>query len=113
MFKLLLVSHHIAFSSVQSIVSSYTISYVSAHTDINTVTIIDQSQAADLRLEKMMNGDIQEVAEDDRQVHKICNFQPENCGTVYVDSLNTASATMENCGNHVPQVTCSSHFCPQ
>ena len=56
---------------------------------------------------------IQEINEDIRQTHKTYHFQ--NCGTVYMDSFNARGVRMENCGNNVPQVTCtlssSSHLC--
>ena len=68
-------------------------------------------QAADPRVEKKPNPrspDIQEINEDICQIHKIYQFQ--NCGTVYMDSLNARGVRMDNCGNNVPQVTCSSFF---
>jgi hypothetical protein len=71
--------------------------------------IVDQSSADPTRMGKSpqkSNG--QEIDEDDREVHKIYHFY--NCGVVNVDSLNTRTITMENCGNYVPQVTCSSLF---
>ena len=77
------------------------------------------SQAADPRLEKTTNfrsqaPDIQEVNEDIHQTHKIYNFKFQNCGTVYmpVDSFNARGVRMDNCGNNVPQVTCSLSFSP-
>ena len=56
---------------------------------------------------QMQKSDIQEVNgdEDIRQTHKQYHFQ--NCGAVYIDSLNARGVRMENCGNHVPQFTCS------
>ena len=53
-------------------------------------------------------SDTQDINEDIRQTHKIYHFQ--NCGTVSVDSFNARGVTMENCGNTIPQVTCSSSF---
>ena len=73
--------------------------------------------AADRLGETMNSGspqtqksDIQEVNEDIHQTHKLYHFQ--NCGTVYMDSLNARGVRMENCGNHVPQFTCSWFFSP-
>ena len=73
--------------------------------------------AADRLGETMNSGspqtqksDFQEVNEDIRQTHKLYHFQ--NCGTVYMDSLNARGVRMENCGNHVPQFTCSWFFSP-
>ena len=62
--------------------------------------------AADRKLEK----NPQEINEENCQAHKIYNFQ--NCGTVNlnVDSFNTRTITMENCGNKV--TICSSFFLP-
>lgn len=60
--------------------------------DENAARIIDQPQTA-----------IQQIDEDDRQAYTIYQFH--NCGTVYLDSLNTRNVAMENCGNNVPQVT--------
>ena len=78
-------------------------------------TLIDDrlSPAAVDRLEKIMVSgsprtqkcDIQELNEDIRQTHKLYHFQ--NRGTVYMDSFNARGVSMENCGNHVPQVICS------
>ena len=70
------------------------------------------SQAADPRLEmptnsrspQTQNSEIQEISEDIHQTHKIYHFQ--NCGTVYMDSLNARGVIMENCGNNIPQVIC-------
>ena len=67
---------------------------------------------------RMQKYEIQEINEDNRQTHKIYHFQ--NCGTVNfnMDSFNTRTITMENCGNKVPpQVNICpsfyfSHFCP-
>jgi hypothetical protein len=76
--------------------------------------IVDRTpQAADHKLEKTTHSkspqtqksDIQEINEDIHQTHKIYHFQ--NCGTVYMDSNNARGVRMENCGNNVPQVTCS------
>ena len=74
------------------------------------------SQAANPRLEKttysrspqMQKSDVQEINEDIPQTHKIYHFQ--NCGTVYMDSFNARGVRMKNCGNNVPQVTCSLFF---
>ena len=79
---------------------------------------LQSPQAADRRLENTTSPqtqkcDIQEINEENRQTQKIYHFQ--NCGTVNlnVDSFNTRTITMENCGNKVPQVTlCSSFFLP-
>jgi hypothetical protein len=65
--------------------------------------IVDQSSADPTRTDKK-----QEIDEDhDCQVHKVYHFY--NC-VVHLDSQNTHTTTMENCGNHLPQVTCSSFF---
>ena len=83
--------------------------------DRNTVIVDRSLQAADPRLEKTTDSrspqtqkcnNIQEINEDNHQTHKIYHF--ENCGTVYMDSFNTHSVKMENCGNNTPKVTCSS-----
>ncbi|KAF8809368.1 hypothetical protein BYT27DRAFT_6529540 [Phlegmacium glaucopus] len=71
--------------------------------DRNTLedaTIINQSPAADPRLEKtthspQLNDDIEE---DGRRIYNIYQFH--NCRTVNVDSLNSHSVTMENCANN-------------
>ena len=58
---------------------------------------------------------IQEIDEDKRITCKIYHF--ESCGTVYMDSLNAHYVKIKNCGNNVPNVTCSlflsfsPHFC--
>ena len=68
-------------------------------------------QAADPRVKKTTSPrspDNQEINEDIRQTHKIYQFQ--NCGIVHMDSLNARGVRMENCGNSVPQVTCSFIF---
>ena len=83
------------------------------------ILIVDRSpQAADPKSEKTTtrnsrSPDVQGINEDVRQTHKIYHFQ--NCGTVYmpVDSYNARGVIMENCGNDVPQVTCSLLFSPQ
>ena len=82
----------------------------------NTLIVDRSPQAADLslRLEKTTNPqspDIQEIKKDIRQTHKIYHFQ--NCGAVYMDSFNAHGVRMENCGNNVPQVSCSLSFSPQ
>ena len=82
------------------------------------ILIVDgspQLEAVDPRLEKTLNSrspDVQEINEDIRQSHKIYHIQ--NCGTVYmpVDSFNARGVRMENCGNNVPQITCSLYFSP-
>ena len=83
--------------------------------DSNTVIVEKSPHAANTNSEKTTNSpspDIQEINEDIRQAHKIYHFQ--NCGTVYmsVDSFNARGVRMENCGNNVPQVTCSLFFFP-
>ena len=74
--------------------------------------MVDRSpQTSGPSLEKTANSpspEIQEINEDIRQAHKIYHFQ--NCGTVYIDSFNARGVRMENCGNNVPQVTCSLAF---
>ena len=78
----------------------------------NTVIVDRSPQAADPSLNRATNSrspDIQEINKDsdNRQTHPIYHFQ--NCGTVYmpVDSFNARGVRMENCGNNVPQITCS------
>ena len=86
--------------------------------------IVDFSpQAADPLLEKITGSrspetqkcNIQEIEEGKRITRKIFHF--ENCGTVYMDSLNAHNVKIKNCGNNVPNVTCllflsfSPHFC--
>ena len=68
------------------------------------------SSPPDPSLEKTTNSrspDIEEISEDIRQTQNIYHFQ--NCGTVCmsVDSFNARGVSMENCGNNIPQVTCS------
>ena len=80
---------------------------------VNTVIVDRSPQAADPDLGKTTNSrspDIQGIKEDIHEINKIYHFQ--NCGTVYmpVDSLNARGVIMENCGNNVPQVTCSLFF---
>ena len=88
----------------------------------DTVNIDRSPQATDPRLETTTNPRspdtleiINEINEDTGKINKIYHFQ--NCGTVYmpVDSFNARGIRMENCGNNVPQITCSlsfsSHFC--
>ena len=87
-------------------------SYSSPYQSVGKNTLIDDRPppAAADRLGKTMNSgspqsqksDIQEENEDFSQTHKKYHFQ--NCGTVYMDSRNVR---MENCGNHIPQVTSS------
>lgn len=61
-----------------------------------------QTQKCDIKLE--------EINDDNRQIHTIYQFQ--NCGTVNlsIDSFNASGVRMENCGNNVPQVTNCSSF---
>ena len=83
--------------------------------DRNTVIDWDDRtrHAAETRLEKTTNSqssqtqksNIQEINRDVRQTDKIYHFQ--NCGTVYVGSFNARGVRMENCGNNIPQFTCS------
>ena len=75
----------------------------------NTVDI----SPPDPRLETTTNSrslDIDEINEDIRQTQNISHFR--NCRTVCmsVDSFNADGVRMENCGNHIPQVTCSYSF---
>ena len=85
---------------------------VNAHRPIHAARqSVMSPQAADLRVEKTTkprSPDIQEINEDIRQTHKIYQFQ--NCGIVYMDSLNARGVSIENSGNNVPQVTCSFSF---
>lgn len=82
--------------------------------DGNTSIDDRSSQVADPRLDKNSRSpqmqECQEMNEDNRQTHKI--YQIQNCGIVYMDSFNACGVRMENCGNHVPQVTCSLSFSP-
>ena len=83
--------------------------------DRNTVIDSDDRtpQAVETRLEKTTNSrspqtqksNIQEINRDVRQTGKIYHFQ--NCGAVYMDSFNARGVRMENCGNNIPQFTCS------
>ena len=62
------------------------------------------------RIEETTNSrspDIEEMNEDIRRTHNIYHIQ--NCGTVCmsVDSFNAQGVRMKNCGNNIPQVTCS------
>ncbi|KAF8809336.1 hypothetical protein BYT27DRAFT_7284531 [Phlegmacium glaucopus] len=63
-------------------------------------TIVNQSPATDPRLEKTTNLHQlnYNIDEDGRQIHKI--YHIHNFGTVYMDSLNSWSVTMENCANN-------------
>ena len=89
-----------------------------ADTNVNALRPIHASrqsimslQAADPMVEKTTNSrspDIQEINEDIRQTHEIYQFQ--NCGTVYMDSLNARGVRIEKCGNNAPQVTTCSLF---
>ena len=59
---------------------------------------------------QMQDGNIQEIDDGNssRSGHKTYHFH--NCRIM--DSFNTRTITMENCGNKVPQVTmCSSFSC--
>ena len=85
--------------------------------DRNTLPVVDAigilNQSDDPTLEKMndlqvQNGDIQGTDDDNHQTHKTYHFH--NCEMVYLDSLNTRSVTMEDCGDHVQQVTRASFF---
>ena len=98
--------------------SSYSASYQSDWIfNRNTIIVNNSPQATNPTLEMTTNppsqtqkSDTQEINEDIRQTHKIYHF--ENCGTVYLDSLNTRGVRIENCGNNVPQVICSLSFSP-
>ena len=92
-------------------------------TDRDKVIVDLSPQAANFRLEKITDSrspetqtcNIQEIDEDKRITCKIYHF--ESCGTVYMDSLNAHYVKIKNCGNNVPNVTCSlflsfsPHFC--
>jgi hypothetical protein len=72
-------------------------------------------QAADPRVETRPRPEqkcelVQEIndSEDNRRNQKIYQFQ--NCGAVYMDSHNAHGVRIENCGNIVPQFTCSLSF---
>jgi hypothetical protein len=97
----------------ESLIPSHTIVYmldmVGGNTFVNAI-VVNQSPA-NLGLKNMtiyphINSDIQAMYEDDRQIYNIYHFQ--DCGTVYLNSFNARGVTMENCGNYIPQVTCSS-----
>ncbi|KAF8811962.1 hypothetical protein BYT27DRAFT_7335937 [Phlegmacium glaucopus] len=66
--------------------------------DTNTIVNVDQRSPPDPRLEKTTNSPQMQSA-DIQAIH----FQ--NCGIVYLNSFNTHSIAMEDCANHVPQVT--------
>ena len=76
------------------------------------INISNQSPQLDKSQMQLESGSIQEIDDDNRpasQEHKVYHFH--NCRIVYLDSFNTRTLTMENCGNKVPQVTiCSSFF---
>ena len=55
-----------------------------------------------------ISPNIEELNRDVRQTDKIYHFQ--NCGTIYIDSFNARGVRMKNCGNNIPQVTCSLIF---
>ncbi|KAF8809330.1 hypothetical protein BYT27DRAFT_7210295 [Phlegmacium glaucopus] len=65
-----------------------------------TTTTVNQSPATDPKLETTTNSPQlnYDVDENGRQIHKIYHFH--NFGTVYMDSLNSHSVTMENCANN-------------
>ena len=79
----------------------------------NTIIVDSSPPTADPRIENTTNSrspqtqkcNIQEINENIGQTHRI--YQIQNCGTVYMDSCNACGVKMENCGNNVPQVTCS------
>ncbi|KAF8801469.1 hypothetical protein BYT27DRAFT_7341959 [Phlegmacium glaucopus] len=77
--------------------------------DEDTIANVDQRSPADQRLEKttnspqMQSADIQATLDEDVRQSPPIHFQ--NHGTVYLNSFNTHSITMEDCANHVPQVT--------
>ena len=93
------------FSNVRSLCASHSIVthwYQSDKLDMvdrNTVSVDRSLQAADPRLKKKKKS---------RSRQTLYHFQ--NCGTVYMDSFNTQGVSIENCGNNVPQVTCSLSF---
>ena len=85
--------------------------------DGNDAVIIDRDKSPQVAdpgsLEKPQTQkkyDIQEINEEKRKTHKSYYFQ--NCGIVNlnVDSFNTRTITMENCGNKVQRVTICSSF---
>ncbi|KAF8809304.1 hypothetical protein BYT27DRAFT_7188006 [Phlegmacium glaucopus] len=63
-------------------------------------TIVNRSPAKGPRSEKTTNYPQlnYDVDEDGRQIHKI--YHIHHCGTVYMDSLNSHSVTIENCANN-------------
>ena len=105
------------------LLSGYTLQFRMDMADRDTVIVDLSPQAADPRLKKITDSrspetqkcNIQEIDEGKRITRKIFHF--ENCGTVYMDSLNAHNVKIKNCGNNVPNVTCllflsfSPHFC--
>ncbi|KAF8799713.1 hypothetical protein BYT27DRAFT_7200939 [Phlegmacium glaucopus] len=77
--------------------------------DRNTIVNVGQRSPADQRSEKttnspqMQSADIQATLGEDVPQSPPIHFQ--NCGIVYLNSFNTRSITMEDCANHVPQIT--------
>jgi len=70
---------------------------------VDPITATDQSESPQLDKSQVQNGNIQEIDDNNRSSseHKILHFH--NCRIV--DSFNTRTITMENCGNEIPQVT--------
>ncbi|KAF8811968.1 hypothetical protein BYT27DRAFT_7208042 [Phlegmacium glaucopus] len=76
--------------------------------DTNTIVNVDQRSPADPRLEKIMNSPQMQSAAiqaKDEDVHRSPPIHFQNCGIVYLNSFNTRGIAMEDCGNHVSQVT--------
>ncbi|KAF8811947.1 hypothetical protein BYT27DRAFT_6433206 [Phlegmacium glaucopus] len=88
---------------------TYTISHIMAMAiDKKTIVNIDQRSPADQRLEKTTNSP-QMQSVDIRAMDEVVRQSPpihfQNCGIVYLNSFNTHSIDMQDCANHVPQVT--------
>ncbi|KAF8809332.1 hypothetical protein BYT27DRAFT_6529201 [Phlegmacium glaucopus] len=68
---------------------------------LENATSINQPPATNPRLEKTSNCPRlnHDIDEDRHKIHKIYHFH--NCGTVYMDSLNSHSVTMDNCANNI------------
>ena len=74
---------------------------------VDPTIVADQSLQFD-KSPQMQYGNIQEIVDDNRPSleHKIYHFHNYRI----MDSFNTRTITMENCGNKVPQVTICSSF---